>query len=130
MLAAANCHANLTLAEELGSTWGVPLALERVADLAATGGQMESAARLLGAAATLRQSQGVISVSVQQKAHTRSIRNKLVAGLGAESFEALRHLGQGLTVSEAIGEALCTLGNVSGSALDHRVLALDLPPSA
>src|SRR5262249_15152970 len=84
-------RASLAVARELGSTWHVSMALAHCGALAATRGQHERAARLLGAAEVSHQTSGTRTIPLVEAvvsdgaARARTARRPLRHGLGGRA---------------------------------------------
>ncbi len=89
------------LCRESGEKEGVAVALEGLAGISAVQGQARSAARLLGAAETLRESTGV-AVPPIDRAFSERIKVTVRAQLGEKAFTAARAEGRGLTLEQAL----------------------------
>ncbi|HWQ11215.1 MAG TPA: tetratricopeptide repeat protein [Roseiflexaceae bacterium] len=95
----------LALARELGYQQGFSWGLGEAAALASFQGQAEQAARLLGAAETLREASN-IPIWPDDRARYEQIVAAVRAALGDEDFAAAWSAGAALTLEQAVAEAL------------------------
>jgi non-specific serine/threonine protein kinase len=102
--AAARLAASLGPWERLGNVWGLALGIEELAAVAAGGGRTEPAARLAGAAASLRESVGV-PLSPLLRANHEGDLAPARAALGEGTFAAAWTAGRALSPGEACAEA-------------------------
>jgi predicted ATPase/DNA-binding CsgD family transcriptional regulator len=93
----------LTLRQELGDVAGVVACLEALAEVAATHGQAERAARVLGAVDAWRAAHGVPLPPVDQRAQDRTLA--LVRAGVDLGFAAAWAAGRLLSIADAIAEA-------------------------
>jgi hypothetical protein len=98
-------HESLTGMRALGENLGVPGALDTVAHLAVTRGQMERAVRLAGAAEQLRAARGIHSWPVPERTRARWLASAGEA-LDETAFRAAWDQGQAMTQQQAIAHAL------------------------
>ena len=124
--ALARYRESLALAEESGDRLFVADALDGVASVAAARGQAERAARLHGAAATLRERLGAAVAPWERPAYERDVA-AVRAALGAEAFAAAWAAGAALPLEAAVAEALAddASAEAAGSARPRRT-----PPTA
>jgi non-specific serine/threonine protein kinase len=96
---------SLSLLRQLGDKFSIAYALEAMAELASAEGRMERAARLIGAAESLR---AVIGSPVHHSEHPEQDRvvTATRAALGAEAYAALLEEGRGMTLEQAVSQAL------------------------
>jgi predicted ATPase/DNA-binding CsgD family transcriptional regulator len=102
--AAAAFKEGLQLARAWESAWGVAECLEGLAVVAASLGQFARGARLLGAAARLREAIGAPVHPVDRADHDRAVHASLSA-LGADAYAKAWSSGQALSVDAVIDEA-------------------------
>jgi predicted ATPase/DNA-binding CsgD family transcriptional regulator len=102
--AAAAFQEGLRLAREWESAWGMAECLEGLAVLAASAGHFARAARLLGAAARLREAIGAPVHPVDRADHDRAVQASQSA-LGAGAYGAAWSSGQALGVDVVIDYA-------------------------
>jgi non-specific serine/threonine protein kinase len=102
--AAAAFQEGLQLAREWESAWGMAECLEGLAVVAASTGQFARAARLLGAAARLREAIGAPVHPVDRADHDRAVQASQSA-LGAEAYATAWASGQALSVDAVIDDA-------------------------
>ncbi|MBI1741438.1 tetratricopeptide repeat protein [Candidatus Acetothermia bacterium] len=95
---------SLSIRREIGDKRGIARCLEDIADLAAAKGELERAARLLGAAEALRHAIGA-SLSPSSRADYDRIVTAVRAGLGEEAFAAARAHGRAMTLEQVIAFA-------------------------
>jgi DNA-binding CsgD family transcriptional regulator len=116
----AEAHARL--AESLRTWWEIGQrakildSLESHARLAAARGQRESALRLAGAAATLRTTFG-LAARPRDQAVYQAWLERTRRSVGDESFAALMSVGQGMTMDQAVADALRTLVSAAPEAV-------------
>jgi DNA-binding CsgD family transcriptional regulator len=108
--------ASLQLFLDLGEQWSVATCLEGVAEALAGLGRTAAAARVFGAAATLRTTLGVPMLPADPADYERTVA-AVLADLGADAFAAAWNAGESLSataaVAEATTEAAATLGAVN-----------------
>lgn len=93
LVTARTCFAEtLLLTSSTGSEWGTAYALEGLSAVAASSGDPSFAGRMLGAAETIRERKGMLAVSTVS--FYPPILARVLAGPGAERFEAARSLGR------------------------------------
>jgi hypothetical protein len=95
----------LALCREIGDLRMIATVLAGFASLAAKGGQAAKAARLLGAAESLRERVGAVVDPTDRALHERAL-DRILAALGPERFDAARALGHRMALDEALDEAL------------------------
>jgi len=95
----------LTLSRSTGNTWLMAPILEGLAGVARLQGRAEGAARLMGAAATLRKNIGSTLTPVERDGYGRD-KDTVRAALGEESFAAAWAEGAALSLEQAVAEAL------------------------
>jgi len=112
---------SLDLYVEVGGRWGVAYALEGLAAVAASGGQLGlgRAARLYGAAASLRSALGAPLPPNERPRHARAI-GRLQDLMGQPRFDVAFAAGGALTMEQAVDEALEDLPHPSTSAVERR----------
>jgi non-specific serine/threonine protein kinase len=102
----------LSAYRELGDTWGIGEEVPALASLVAASGHPEAAARLLGAAARLREVTGIAPK------HRLSDPDRLAAELkerlGERSYAAAWDAGRALSPEQAAGEAEAIAAEVAG----------------
>jgi non-specific serine/threonine protein kinase len=107
--AMALLRASLAARYAMGGAGGIPKRLEALATVAAGTGQgaagARRAARLLGAAAALRQTSGAPLPPVDRPSHEAALQAARAA-LGVRAFAAAWASGQALSLEEAVAEAL------------------------
>jgi non-specific serine/threonine protein kinase len=91
----------LNVFREWNSAWGMAECFEGLAVVAALEGNADRAARLLGAAARLRESIGAPVHPVDRADHERAVAASQAA-LGAEAYAAAWQAGRTMSVEEAI----------------------------
>jgi hypothetical protein len=108
---------SLTLRRELGDKYGIIESLEGLAGSAVAQGQLEQAARLLGAAAALRQATGAV---LSPRAHARSERYLSVvqAGLDEAVFAAAWITGQAMTLEQLL---TCGHQGIGPTSVSHNM---------
>jgi predicted ATPase/class 3 adenylate cyclase len=79
-----------------------------MADLAASAGEMERAAQLMGAVETLREETGHAAYSPEDRRVSEQRNDALVSALGEEHFAAALGVGREMTFEEAVAYALET----------------------
>ena len=99
--AAELCHERLNLPAD---AWSLRWSLEELADTAVDLGEMERAARLLGASEALRERIGIILVPSRLVDHETSVNSVRVA-LAEETFAAAWQEGRAMSDDEARAEA-------------------------
>jgi predicted ATPase/DNA-binding CsgD family transcriptional regulator len=97
----------LALRWELQDKWGIAANLEDIADIAGQTGQPEQAARLYGAAETLREALGLPVAPLYRDEYEREIAIARAA-LPADVFAAEWATGRALPLPGAVAEALAT----------------------
>jgi predicted ATPase len=107
--ARANFQESLALWCEIDSHWGTVESLEAIAYLAMAERQPERAARLLGAAESLRQTIGIRHRPFERTDYESSVV-AIRASLGEEAFAEAWAAGQALSLEQAVAEALAELG--------------------
>jgi non-specific serine/threonine protein kinase len=95
----------LTLSSGFGSSWGIAECLEGLALVAGADAMPGRAARLLGAAATLRASIGAPVHPVDRADHERTVA-PLQAAFGDEAFAAAFATGQAMALADVVDYAL------------------------
>jgi DNA-binding CsgD family transcriptional regulator len=103
--AAAMFARALAVSWELGDRWAISELLVEVAWLAVRAERPEAAARLLGAAATLRAADG-LPLAVGERADHESAVTAARATLGEETFAAALAAGRALSLEQAFAEAV------------------------
>ena len=98
-------HESLTGMREVGEKLGIPGALDTVAHLAATQGQVERAVRLAGAAEQLRTASGTHPWPVAERTRTQWLTSAHET-LNETLFRAAWAQGQATTQQQAIAYAL------------------------
>ena len=96
---------NLSLAQRRGNLRDLIDALEGLARIGAATGQMPRAARLFGAAATLREEIALAMAPIELE-HFAPIMNRLRDALGQDGFMAAWAEGRSISQDEAIEQAL------------------------
>ncbi len=99
----------LQLAREWDSAWGMAECLEGLAVVAAGGGQSARAARLLGAAARLREAIGAPVHPVDRADHDRAVHASQLA-LGGPAYAAAWASGQALSLDAVVEDATSAAG--------------------
>ena len=97
---------NLILLHSLNSYWGMVWGVERLAEAAAQASHQENAARLYGAAATLRQTTGVLWHPGFHSQYNDQRFDTLKNVLGETRWNQLWTEGQAMSVDEAVSCAL------------------------
>ncbi len=97
-------HEGLVVAIETDALLQIPDAFECLAQLASAADSHHEAARLLGAADTLRQSMGAVRLPIFDADHDTTVALVLKA-LGDADFEAAWAEGAALSIEEAVGYA-------------------------
>ena len=106
MPAPVNCSSeSLTGMREVGENLGIPGALDTVAHLAVTQGQIERAVRLAGAAEQLRTASGTHPWPVAERTRTHWLTSARET-LDETAFRAAWAQGQATTQQQAIAYAL------------------------
>ncbi len=100
---------NLTQAHELKDYWGIAWGVERAAEVAEQAGNIESAARLWGAAYTIRSFSGMLWPPGFRSTYTEQRVLSLEAQLGYERWQQLWEEGRRMTLYDAVAEALQAL---------------------
>jgi DNA-binding CsgD family transcriptional regulator len=119
--AAANYAESLSLWQELGTQEGVVDVLAGVAELAATAGHPERAARLLAAAEALGEAVGYV-VPAPERARYDRTKAELRASLEAVAFAREWAAGLTITLDEAVAEARVVLAELRvGMSVDAPV---------
>ncbi len=95
---------SLLLGQEIGRRSHIALSLSGLAAVAAMEGQMETAARLLGAVEANRAAMRLPMASAARADHERLL-SKIRAALGDDAFDAARAGGQVLSLDQAAAEA-------------------------
>jgi non-specific serine/threonine protein kinase len=109
----------LALDHELGNVSTVITSIENAADDALSGGQPEAAARLLGAAAAMRQETNFVVDPYNREVHEASLARTREA-LGEAAFAAAWRQGERLSLEQAIAEADAVLARVAqGGSGEH-----------
>jgi predicted ATPase/transcriptional regulator with XRE-family HTH domain len=108
----------LTLYRDLGYPRRCAAGLEALATSVGVAGQGKLAARLLGAAASVREALGAPQPA-QEKAEVEQTLAAVRAALGEEAWQATFAAGRGLTLEEAIAEALGEDGQSVGRATEE-----------
>jgi hypothetical protein len=103
--ALASYQESLTYYQQLDNRLGIAESLERVAHVLEGFGQLEEAARLLGAADQLRDVLGAPRSPEAQVAHVRTVK-AIRAVLGAQPFDEAWAAGAALPLGDAIPVAL------------------------
>ncbi len=96
---------SLAIRRDLGHTEGMAENLERLAQIRATRADAAGAARLWGAAASLREAIGAPLLPVLRDEHTRNVRAARDV-LGDDAFEAAWGEGKAMDAEEAVADAL------------------------
>ena len=99
---------SLVLRRDLGDKWGVAEGLEWAAGLAATVGHAAGAVRLFGAAAAIRSVVGAPATPNDRAQHERHLEESRTH-LGEADFAAAWAAGQGMSLDEAVTEALAAM---------------------
>ena len=107
-MAARNRHA-LLLRGRIGDPAAIATSLEALAMLAAARGDAVAAARMLGAAETLRERHGLVRPRPRQDEYTATVQSVRQA-LSEGSFEIEWDRGAGLSTGEAVSYALADRG--------------------
>ncbi len=104
---AAACYrdALLLLSEKHAQKWDIAEALRRMGGLAGVSGRAEAGARLLGAAASLRESAGSPLPPQDQEDLERDLA-RIQAALGETFFESAQGEGRAMSLEEAIDAGL------------------------
>lgn len=102
--AAAAYNQSLSLGQEIGRRSHIALSLSGLAAVAAAEGQMETAARLLGAVEANRAAMRLPVASAERADH-ELLLSKIRAALGDDAFDAARAGGQALSLEQAAAEA-------------------------
>jgi non-specific serine/threonine protein kinase len=129
--ATAALQEGLKLFREWDSAWGMAECLEGLAVVAGAQGSFERAARMLGAAARLREAIGAPVHPVDRADHERTVAAS-EAALGAHAYAAAWRAGQTMGVDEVIeavvapssGSAVSTPGKASPLTGREREVAL------
>ena len=95
----------LRLFQGWDSAWGMAECLEGLAVVAGLEGRFERAARLLGAAARLRESIGAPAHPVDRADHERTVAASL-AGLGQSAYDAAWRAGLSMSLDDVISSAV------------------------
>jgi hypothetical protein len=98
-------HESLTLKQEDQNRWGMAYALESYAALALAQLQGERAARLFGAAASIRERLGTPLTSFKRERYEQNVAKARLL-LDAATFEAAWEAGRALSAEEAVEYAL------------------------
>jgi len=88
-----------------GDKWGLPICFDVLAAAAQRAGTAETAARLFGAAESLRETLGVPVDTALRNAYERGVASTREA-LGAEAFAAAWAAGRALPLARAVAEAM------------------------
>jgi predicted ATPase/class 3 adenylate cyclase/DNA-binding CsgD family transcriptional regulator len=96
---------SIRLFQRVGATWGVVECLEGLARVASATGKPERAVRLLGCAASVRESIG-LSLNPRIASRFEGALTRLRSRLGASRFEAEWQAGRRLPLSDAVTFAL------------------------
>jgi non-specific serine/threonine protein kinase len=123
MLAADAFLEGLRVAREWDSAWGMAECLEGLAVVAAGEGQSARAARLLGAAARLRQAIGAPVHPVDRADHERAVQASRSA-LGPTEYAAAWESGQQHSVDEVVASAASTDTDAGAVSTVEEQLAL------
>ncbi|HYT84590.1 MAG TPA: protein kinase [Gemmatimonadales bacterium] len=99
----------LTPLRRMKNHWSTIILVEDLARIASERGDPERAARLLGAAANLREEAGAAPLPLEREALDR-LAGSLRAALGAPAFAAAFQAGQALSLSQALDQAETMLG--------------------
>ena len=102
---------SLRLSVESGSRWMIAGGFESLAAIAVHQGHRRRAARLLGAAESLRERHGIVVQAIQRDEHERFVA-ELREAVGDE-FQSHFDQGAALTINEAVAEALCESNDVT-----------------
>lgn len=97
---------NLPQAHELKDYWGIAWGIERAAEAAEQAGDLERAARLWGAANTIRSFSGMLWPPGFRSTYTEQRFLTLEAQLGSERWQQLWEEGKKMSLGEAVAEAL------------------------
>lgn len=100
---------------ELGDHWSLPPAMEGLAELAEAARQPERAARLFGAAATVREELGV-PVKMAGSSGSESTRRRTRGDHVASAFAAAWSEGRAMPLADAVAEALEVRATTDGVA--------------
>jgi len=102
--AAARNHYNeiLTIAREIDDQWNLPIYVRCLAEVVAAQGEGIWAARLLGAAETLRNTAGVPMPPVYRVGYERAVAT-IGARLGEQAFAIARAEGRTMTLEQVLG---------------------------
>jgi len=96
---------SVTIARKTGSNGRLAECLEGLAVVAGLEGRFERAARLLGAAARLRESIGAPAHPVDRADHERTVAASL-AGLGQSAYDAAWRAGLSMSLDDVISSAV------------------------
>jgi predicted ATPase/class 3 adenylate cyclase/DNA-binding CsgD family transcriptional regulator len=102
--AARDAHDALTIAADTGAFLRVPDVVECLARLAGADGNHQSAARLFGAAAAIRDDKGITRFPIYQASYEAAVESCRDA-LGQKAFDAAWAEGAALSIEEAISYA-------------------------
>jgi ATP/maltotriose-dependent transcriptional regulator MalT len=102
----------LSAYRELADAWGVGEEVPALAALVAAGGRHEAAARLLGAAARLREATGI--APKHRLADPERLAAQLRVRLGEGPFAAAWEAGRGLSAGQAAAEAEAIAADLAG----------------
>ncbi|MBV8720447.1 MAG: response regulator transcription factor [Chloroflexi bacterium] len=105
MLATRLLDESVTIARKTGSNGRLAECLEGLAVVAGLEGRFERAARLLGAAARLRESIGAPAHPVDRADHERTVAASL-AGLGQSAYDAAWRAGLSMSLDDVISSAV------------------------
>ena len=92
--------------QAIGNSHGVAECLSGFAAVRAAQGQLETAARLFGAAAALRDSIGEVIWWPAERLDVERTRERILAALGPEAFAAAEAAGRTLSEAQAVALAL------------------------
>jgi predicted ATPase/DNA-binding CsgD family transcriptional regulator len=118
----------LTLARELGVQFYICEVIERIAALLATGDDPAGAARLFGAAETLRQAIGSPPLLPDRDDAASGIAAARAA-LGEEAFAAAWAAGRALAAEDAVTEALARTAPAPPARQDRQLAASSAAPA-
>jgi hypothetical protein len=105
---------SLRLHEDNGDHFGLSWCLFGLGKMAAESARPQIAARLLGAAAALRQASGTVLQPTDRGPHDRYV-TQLKADLGSTTFAAAQAAGRALPLEQAISEARAVATELAGT---------------
>jgi hypothetical protein len=112
--AAHHYEESVRLLRDVGDTWFIAGPLSGLAAIAAEQSQAETAARLLGVAAALREASGALAWATEQGRDDQTV-SAARAGLGDERYARALAEGRVLPLQQAIDQALATARNLAGT---------------